>query len=808
LANRSLIALIAGSVGGWGVVQGLDAAKAPFYLILIPAVVAAFACPQALVGFVIGWTWWKIVACPSGLDATAGLLVATFLLVTFHFAFRGRALSELVARALGADGSDSAPAKSQSDRRLWWGLGFAIVIVSIVILEVREPFFFSKDDNFAFFLPMMLHGCGSLASGEFATFNPYQLLGAPVSSLPQSTLLYPPTYLSWFAASRLLGNDYLTIEVFCILHLIAGYAVVYWLLKWLRAGPMPAASAAVCVVLSGFSLIGGRSWHPYLSLVVWMPLMVISVERLRRGPVGWRWVLATAAVVGAFILCGYPQTWVYAFGFYVLAVVILTLCRDIPWRRAARAVVALAMGVGVGSILLVPQIIETSRFYENRLPWSGGDIGRGILSLILPIPLANAPHPNNWGSVNYQNMGAFYYSGTLFYLIAALLLASLAAHRWSREIVARNVWLVLAGVAFLFALGENGILWRLTFGLPVLSKFTGPFKFLAFLNLFVAVGAGLAVERLLAKAGRRAHWEAGLGLGVFALMTYHCSLPLPSFYTYGDTPYPPMPRKLAKLIVAEGNPNPLRVLVFAPARSVEKNFTWSLKLNWPTVYGVPSYTGYDPLVEGSRENVKALERFVAAPESAMSAHGVGWILVHRLARDPVPGPNPASAEFEDQKVAPSDKVIEGFAERVLVLPDLTLWRARGCSPMAFTVDNPDRPLPVRLGGSGVSATLPYGFAGGECVINVLKRPWTRAFADGREVACAADEWGRVVADAPAGARRIDAKYVVPWGLGALVGFGLVAACAGAFALPFFDESKQRRDAQSRSRRTRTRKMIR
>ncbi len=124
------------------------------------------------------WLWWIIV-----------LLGGAYALQ--KIGEPGRAL----AHALVAHNKSSASPVRRSWVPLFAGLAFLVCILTI--LERRQPFFFSQDDNLAQFLPVIVQGCHSLLQGVFPTWNPYQLLGAPTTTVGVYSLTYPFTYASY-----------------------------------------------------------------------------------------------------------------------------------------------------------------------------------------------------------------------------------------------------------------------------------------------------------------------------------------------------------------------------------------------------------------------------------------------------------------------------------------------------------------------------------------------------------------------------------------------------------------------------------
>ncbi|HEY2882853.1 MAG TPA: hypothetical protein VGJ15_10475, partial [Pirellulales bacterium] len=291
------------------------------------------------------------------------------------------ALGELPDSRISADAG--AQSTSASGRR-WCIVGFAVMSVLILLVELRQHYFFVQDDNTAQFLPVVLDGCRSLFDhGVFPRWNAHQYLGSPTTSLGIYALTYPLTYVSYAVARFALHDEFATFEVFCIGHLLAGYLAVFWAARMGGIRPLLAAAVGVCFAFSGFFLIAGRSWYYMTPTALWLPLLVGLLEQFRQRPVGWKWVLATAAVLGALFHAGNVQMWCYAAMLFAIGVGVLVWCRAVPRSRALPAVAALLLGVAIAMPLLVCQYLETAELARTADDHATLD----LLPMFIPYPL-------------------------------------------------------------------------------------------------------------------------------------------------------------------------------------------------------------------------------------------------------------------------------------------------------------------------------------------------------------------------------------------------------------------------------------
>jgi hypothetical protein len=718
---------------------------------------------------------------------------------------------------------------SRSSSWRWLVAGFCFVAGLLAMLEWRQPYYFVQDDNLSQFLPVVLQGCRSLFhDGVFPTWNPHQFLGSPTTSLGTYALTYPPTYLSYAVAEGVLGNEYATLDVFCILHLLVGYFATFWACRVMGIRPSLAATAAVCFALAGFFLIAGKSWYYMTPVAAWTPLLIGLLERYRLGNVGGKWVLATGGVLGVLFHSGNAQMWSYAMLFYFAAVAILLVCRTVDWSQIFPAVAALLVGLAIAAPLLVAQFAELS-----GLPRRAGDgsMLQFLPSMFLPYPVVVARFPGVDETPDFEQMGHMNYAGTVFSVAAALGMLSLIAYRWNRRTAAANVWLLLAWMALLFTFGRSGGLWYVLAKFPPFSSFKHPFKFMAFATLFMVVGGTLLIERGLRHWKIRRRWELGLCAVVAMLVGYHVWMSTPSFCDYGFEPYPELPAEMQKLAATE---QPQRIYAIGPRRSLSPEYALSMMHQLPTVWGLYALDGYDPLVSASpryggiadrllepaeasglhmelgfdainlyddkdddkvRKAEDALKRAdvddhgfwgrsfrVNLPKSmrTLRAYGVRWAVIYG-------GPqSPSIAEgSKNEYFWKTDPVVEQLAEEVreqgtLVVdrPEVDVYELSGATPMAFAVDSPRKALPVKLDAGGLevdTSSLPQG---GQVVVNVVPTKFLRGDADGRALEIGTDKWGRLLFNAPPGTRTLSAGYRPPWLAGCGVGLVVAATAIG------------------------------
>ena len=267
-----------------------------------------------------------------------------------------------------------------------------------LLLEIRQPFFFAQDDNFDLFMPMALMGGRSLLSGALCTFSPYLYCGSPVATVPQSMLLYPPTYVSFLLSKFVLGSKYYTMDALCVLHLVAAYFIAYWVarylgcgrcwLQWERChdaiGLLPDRWPFLVHDPRGGGCVCGSARSGDVASTSGACQALDGVHRCVRGMVVLHRVSTVVGVYADVLRCCSCGSRVGG---------------RVGVEAGAFLVPAFVAGLGISAPLWLPQVLETIRFIGNRFVRLGGGIGDGILCLFFHI---------RWSGPHIRMIGATY----------------------------------------------------------------------------------------------------------------------------------------------------------------------------------------------------------------------------------------------------------------------------------------------------------------------------------------------------------------------------------------------------------------
>lgn len=325
----------------------------------------------------------------------------------------------------------------------------------------------------------------SLRQGQLPLWMPDLFSGVPFLAQIEAGALYPP-HMVLFASLQPFSalNAALTADLL----LMAGGAAL--LARRLGASPAASALAAVVFAWCGFSISHFRhlNMHAAAALLPWMALVL---EQLlagdRRAPARF------AGLVGLQLLAGHPQiAWI---SLLLLGARTLVALSATPQRVrvAGAALGAVALGVGLACVQLLPvaaftraslAAVEPTWEYASALPYTWTDLWTWVYP-----PAVGAMETYDYaGGGNTIPWGNYGYCG-----LVALLLAPVGLTR-DRT---RLFWLVAGLVSVGLVLGPLTPLYRVFWEItPGARLFRFPTRFLLPASLAVAVLGALGLTRL------------------------------------------------------------------------------------------------------------------------------------------------------------------------------------------------------------------------------------------------------------------------------------------------------------------------
>lgn len=408
-------------------------------------------------------------------------------------------------------------------RRLVWDCIVPPAIFAALTLLLFFDVLFSSgvlpcspyDDMALQFLPWRDFGFTQLSRGNLPLWNPYIFGGTPYLAGFQSALFYPPNWMHLVLPESLAISWSIALHVF-----LAGYFTYLWC-RGRGAGVGGAILGGVMFMFSGPYFLHVYAGHlPNLCVMVWVPLLLLAIEKLAStGAI--RWSLLGVPVLTMAILAGHPQ-YVYYTGLIMLLYTAILLI-------SSRHRLALAGGVlfiFVGAVLLAAVQVVTGLDAAGETT-RGGAISYDYAAM-LAFPVENfltLLAPGYFGSMEFTNgaaSGVSYFGRwvlwetSVFVGVTGLMLALIGAATGRR----RNLRvIVLIGLVIAMALGDQLPLHRWLFDyLPGFGSFRGVSKFVFLLALLLSAMAADGFDALVtgamtgtseAKAPRR-WWPSAL----------------------------------------------------------------------------------------------------------------------------------------------------------------------------------------------------------------------------------------------------------------------------------------------------------
>ena len=648
----------------------------------------------------------------------------------------------------------------------WLCMALAVFATSMVMLDRMSSHYFLQDDNYSIFFPGILYACRTFWSGHLVSWNPYQLMGSPLTDLGLYSLTYPVTHLCYLA-SKAIGDETRFMDLFTWFHLTVALVGSFLLGRRLRLSAPVAAGVALCYSLSGFALLGSRSWY-YMSpaFAAMPPMVILSLSFLVDKKPTARWTWAGGIILGMLFHAGNAQMWIYTVAFFILLLCAMVWKQGGALIHLTRALPLMLIMMGIVLPLLIPQMIATNG--AERVSYGEGILG-ALPFLFLTLPNLTGTLPSNSMQV--------YYAGALLTAVWFAGIASLAAVKGARGVMKENPLLVASIIAFLCAAGHQGGFWTMQTLLPVFKKFSVPAKYLPFFHLFSLLVGAMLIERGIAQHNKQRLIRFGVFVVLAAFMLNHVSVSRLSFYDFADSPAYRIPS--AELAALKPDNLLHRIYPASAERGYHAGFLEGMRLDFPTVAEVASFDGYEPLSKERAQWKGVLARLEAEPLATLRAYGVETIVLHRTATKE--DPSPSGHYLEELKMVPEvtavRRALTGM-EPFYRTKHVELFRLPGSEAMARSVSQPTMTLPVRIAGNTVEVETASLKEGGKVLVNYLKRPGMEAWAGERRLTVTSDEFERMVVTVPAGAASIAVGYSIGWQWPALAGL----ICIGLGAL--------------------------
>ena len=187
----------------------------------------------------------------------------------------------------------------------------------------------------------------SFRKGVLPMWNPHLACGYPLIGLIQVGLFFPLNLLFYILPDMIAWDALIFGRFF-----LAGF-FIYWFIRVLRLGRLPALGAVIIFMLSG-PMVKLQAWMANVDILA--PLLFLSFELLLKRRTFFQMGL-TGLVIGLTILAGHPEHLVLVHSLAVLYLMfrVLSLRPRPPLIRCGLLLAgAYVIGFGLGAIVLLP----------------------------------------------------------------------------------------------------------------------------------------------------------------------------------------------------------------------------------------------------------------------------------------------------------------------------------------------------------------------------------------------------------------------------------------------------------------------
>lgn len=332
--------------------------------------------------------------------------------------------------------------------------------------------------------------------GQVPSWNPFNFSGSPLAGNIQAAAFYPLNLLFFFLSFPWAWTVLIVSEP-----LLAG-VFLYAYLRHLKLSSLSSLYGAISWSFSGF-MIAWLTWGTIVHVVLWLPLILLAIDKLKDERTRWSVVLVVA--LSAQFFAGHAQM-----SLYIVAVA----CVYALWKRERSFWIPLLLAAGVTSVQWIPLIStvsQSSRVVQADawkaagwfLPW------QHLAQFFAPDFFGNPATLNYWGEWNY---GEFIGYISIVGLIFALF--SLVAHKRSAIV---TFWGWTAAIILIFLLPTPIASLPYVFNIPVLVSLQ-PTRLLAILDFALVVLAAVGLERWRLEKDTRIWLSIGsIGIVLLAL---------------------------------------------------------------------------------------------------------------------------------------------------------------------------------------------------------------------------------------------------------------------------------------------------
>ena len=358
------------------------------------------------------------------------------------------------------------------------------------------------------FYPIQTFAAQAFANWEIPFWNPYTFCGMPFFADLQVGFLYPLNRLTMLFLDSGGHLSVLGLQFIIILHFFIAQICMYYLMRYFKVSSIGSIIASISYAFSLSMVL--HVIHPMMVYhLAWFPLVIlfflkgITENKIKYG-------IISGLIFGVSMLAGHPQTILYQalfLGLMFIWFVIADIRKDgFTLKLSLKSIVAgllpFIISVCIFSVQYLPS--QDLANYSKRADASYEAAIEGSLEF---KQIYTSITPKLFGftegagdkSVPYHLDGKpyYYYWDTVFYFgLTALILGLLAMFTGYKNRMTAFL-IFISAFGFLFALGDNFVLFKIFYNLPFFGLLRIPARIMFYAVIAFSVLAGFGFDALL-----------------------------------------------------------------------------------------------------------------------------------------------------------------------------------------------------------------------------------------------------------------------------------------------------------------------
>jgi hypothetical protein len=388
-----------------------------------------------------------------------------------------------------------------------WFVLFGLTTLIMFWQQLTGSAFF-WEDFVEYVFPVQSFAASEFAKGIIPFWNPYSFNGMPFFADMQVGFFYPLNRL----LSLFVSNGELSIwglQFMTIVHFFIAQVSMFYLARQYKISNYGAALSAVSFAFSFILVL--HVIHPMmLFIIAWFPLVLkfyiqaLDEKNIRSG-------IFAGLIFGISMLAGHPQTTLYLIFFMGLMLIwkLIFQLKDAGNTKLKMIIAGLVpflIAAGIFQIQYLPTAELADLSQRSEMTYEASAEGsmefKQILTTFAP-KIYGSVAPDNQSDVPFHLMDNdkqspyFYYWETGFYFgIAALIFGLFAIFINNKD---KKVLFLIIAAAFglLYSLGDNFILHKLFYNLPLFGGFRNPARMMMFVVIAFSLLSGIGLDAVI-----------------------------------------------------------------------------------------------------------------------------------------------------------------------------------------------------------------------------------------------------------------------------------------------------------------------